>query len=104
MNMTKHITIITGASRGMGLAMAEQLIDAGHDLLCISRKTNPALDERAAKAGARCEQWPHDLARATPAAQKLEAWLAAQDSGEIASATLINNAGLVPHIAPLGGI
>src|SRR5439155_23114296 len=29
---------------------------------------------------------------------------AAQDSAEIAAATLINNAGLVPHIAPLGGI
>jgi benzil reductase ((S)-benzoin forming) len=102
--MPANITIITGASRGMGLAMAEQLIDAGHDLLCISRKTHPALDERAAKAGTRCEQWPHDLTRATSAAQKLEAWLGAQDSGAIASVTLINNAALVPRTAPLGAI
>jgi benzil reductase ((S)-benzoin forming) len=100
----RHITIITGASRGMGLAMAEQLLDAGHHLLCISRKTNPALDERAAKTGTRCEQWPHDLSRPAPVAQKLGAWLEDQDDGAIASIALINNAALVPHIAPLGGI
>ena len=60
--MAKHLTIITGASRGMGLAIAQQLLDEGHDLLCISRKTNDALQQHAAKAGVSCEQWPHDLA------------------------------------------
>ena len=41
--MTHPLTILTGASRGMGLAMAEQLLAAGHDLLCISRKHNDEL-------------------------------------------------------------
>ncbi|HSI54297.1 MAG TPA: short-chain dehydrogenase, partial [Ramlibacter sp.] len=50
--MTRHLTILTGASRGMGLAMAEQLLDAGHDLVCISRKRNDALDARATAGGA----------------------------------------------------
>ena len=45
--MSQHITILTGASRGMGLAMAEQLLAAGHDLLCISRKQNDALGLRS---------------------------------------------------------
>lgn len=96
-----HLTILTGASRGMGLAMARQLLDAGHDLLCISRRTSEELAQQAARAGRHCEQWPQDLARAETAAARLETWLEGKDSGRFASATLINNAGLIPRIAPL---
>jgi benzil reductase ((S)-benzoin forming) len=102
--MTKHLTVITGASRGMGLAMAEQLIDAGHALLCISRHAHEGLAARAAKAGVPCEQWSQDLGQAEAAAMRLEAWLRAQDPSGLASVTLINNAGLIPRIAPLGDI
>src|SRR5437588_2698621 len=76
--MSQHLTILTGASRGMGLAMAEQLIDGGHDLLCISRKHNDALGVRATEKGVRCEQWPQDLVRADMAAMRVEAWLTAR--------------------------
>jgi benzil reductase ((S)-benzoin forming) len=99
--MTRHLTIITGASRGMGLAMAEQLIDAGHDLLCMSRRHSDALGLRATAGGVRCEQWPQDLARADAAALRLEGWLAAQDAGAFATVTLVNNAALVTRMAPL---
>jgi benzil reductase ((S)-benzoin forming) len=99
-----HLTILTGASRGMGLALAQQLLAAGHDLLCISRKTNDALAEQAAAAGRRCEQWPQDLGRPENAAARLDTWLQAQDSKALASVTLVNNAGLIPRIAPLGDI
>jgi benzil reductase ((S)-benzoin forming) len=102
--MGNHLTIITGASRGMGLAMAQQLLDAGHDLLCLARRHNDQLGQRAARERRRCEQWPVDLAQAATVALRLEAWLAAQDPASLASATLINNAGVVPHIAPLAGI
>ncbi len=102
--MTDHLTIITGASRGMGLAMAEQLIDAGHDLLCISRKHSDSLGQRAAAKGVRCEQWPQDLARPEVAALRLEGWLAGQDAASYASVTLINNAGVLPRVAPLSEI
>jgi NAD(P)-dependent dehydrogenase (short-subunit alcohol dehydrogenase family) len=100
----KHLTILTGASRGMGLAMAEQLVDAGHVLLCISRKTSDALAARAQAAGVALEQWPQDLARAENAAARLPAWLQARLADEPASVTLINNAGILPRIAPLGDI
>ena len=99
-----HLTILTGASRGMGLAMAEQLLDAGHDLLCISRHHNDTLGVRATRDGQRCEQWARDLSHADTVAIKLEAWLAALERDEFASATLINNAGLLPQIGPLGAI
>jgi NAD(P)-dependent dehydrogenase (short-subunit alcohol dehydrogenase family) len=102
--MTKHLTILTGASRGMGLAMAEQLLDAGHDLLCISRKHNDSLGVRATANGSRCEQWPHDLSHAEPVAMRLEAWLAGRGDAGLTSITLINNAGLLPRVAPLGAI
>ena len=100
----RHLTILTGASRGMGLAMAQQLLAAGHDLLCISRKTNDVLSGLASRQGVACEQWPHDLARPESAAAKLETWLSRRDGVALESVTLINNAGLLPRIAPLGDI
>jgi len=99
-----HLTILTGASRGMGLAMAEQLLDAGHDLLCISRKTNDALVARATAKGRVLEQWPQDLARAETVAAKLETWLQARGPAGLQSVTLLNNAGVLPRIAPVGEV
>ncbi|MEO5671952.1 MAG: SDR family NAD(P)-dependent oxidoreductase, partial [Ramlibacter sp.] len=103
--MTSHLTVLTGASRGMGLAMAGQLLDAGHDLLCISRKHNDALALQATGLQRRCEQWPMDLARPDAAAARLEAWLAnLPGAATLASVTLINNAAMVPAIAPLAAL
>jgi NAD(P)-dependent dehydrogenase (short-subunit alcohol dehydrogenase family) len=99
--MSRPLTILTGASRGMGLAMAEQLVDAGHEVVCISRSTNDALAARAAQRGVPCERWPQDLAQGETAAARLEEWLAARGADAFASATLINNAGILPSIAPL---
>jgi len=99
-----HLTILTGASRGMGHAMAEQLIAAGHDLLCISRKTNDVLAGLASRRGVACEQWAHDLARPESAAAKLETWLSRRDGDALESVTLINNPGLHPPHAPPGQV
>jgi len=101
---TPHLTILTGASRGMGLAMAEQLIASGHELLCISRKTSDSLAARAVAAGVPLTQWPQDLTRGETAAAQLQTWLAARDPGAAPSVTLINNAGMLPRIAPLAEI
>ncbi|AVP57613.1 SDR family NAD(P)-dependent oxidoreductase [Pulveribacter suum] len=96
--MTLHLTILTGGSRGMGLAMARQLLAPGHTLVSIARHANPEL---AAPAGAQLEQWTLDLADGAQAAGQLQSWLSAQGAGRYASATLINNAGVIPPIAPL---
>ncbi len=96
-----HLTILTGASRGMGLALAQQLLAAGHDLLCISRHPNGELEEAARRRGRRCKQWPQDLARGESTAARLETWLQAQDATRTASVTLVNNACLIPRLAPL---
>lgn len=99
-----HLTLITGASRGMGLAMARQLLAAGHDLLCMARKVNDELAAQAQRLGRRCEQWPQDLARADAVTGRLDTWLRAQDWEALSSVTLINNAGLIPRIASLEDI
>jgi NAD(P)-dependent dehydrogenase (short-subunit alcohol dehydrogenase family) len=94
------LTILTGASRGMGLAMAQQLAQPGARLLCISRQRSPALQAQADATGAVLEQWSADLADGAPVAQQLKAWLGAFDPGTLASATLVNNAGaLSPLLA-----
>ncbi|GAA4421844.1 SDR family NAD(P)-dependent oxidoreductase [Acidovorax lacteus] len=98
---TPHLTILTGASRGMGLAMAQQLLQRGHTLVCIARSANAELAQAAQAAGATLLQWQHDLAQGEQAAQQLRSWLAAHNPQAFASATLINNAGVIPRIAPL---
>ncbi|OOG56025.1 SDR family NAD(P)-dependent oxidoreductase [Polaromonas sp. C04] len=99
--MNQHLYIITGASRGMGLAIAEQLLQPDHTLLCIARATNEALAVQARAAGATLVQWSQDLALGLEASTRLQQWLDQQDGTSFTSATLINNAGVVPRIGPL---
>lgn len=101
MDRPQHLCILTGASRGMGLAMAQQLLAPDRLLLCISRRDNAALAERARALGAGLVQWQQDLAEPTSAAARLADWLATLDPRGLASATLINNAALIPRIGPI---
>lgn len=103
--MTQHLFILTGASRGMGLAMARQLLRPVHTLLCISRSVNETLSVQAKQAGVTLLQWEQDLALGGRASARLEQWLREQagstSKNTFASATLINNAGVIPHIGAL---
>ena len=99
--MPQELTILTGASRGMGLAMAQRLLTPTALLLCISRQTNTALAEQAQHVGATLLQWPLNLAEGAVAAARLREWLAQQNPATLASATLINNAGVIPALVPL---
>jgi NAD(P)-dependent dehydrogenase (short-subunit alcohol dehydrogenase family) len=98
---TSQLTLITGASRGLGRAMAAQLLQAGHMVLGISRRQDPQLAELAAKAGAELIQWEQDLSEPVAAAARLSAWLKTLDGQRFDGVTLINNAGTVGNPAPL---
>ncbi|CAN7674160.1 MULTISPECIES: SDR family NAD(P)-dependent oxidoreductase [unclassified Variovorax] len=98
---SSQLTVITGASRGLGRAMAEQLLQPGQRLLCISRQADEQLAARAREAGAELEQWQQDLADPVAAAARLAAWLQNLDAKAFASATLINNAGTIGRPRPL---
>jgi NAD(P)-dependent dehydrogenase (short-subunit alcohol dehydrogenase family) len=92
------ITIVTGSSRGLGRAMAEQLLQPGHHVLGIARHADPALAALAERRGAGYTAWAQDLADAPAAAQRLADWLGAQAPADIA---LINNAAALSDPAPL---
>lgn len=93
--MNAPLAIITGASRGLGQALAAQLAAQGHQVLCLSRGRSDALPPSV-------EQWAVDLADPAPVAARLPAWLQARAGAE--SACLINNAGVVSQLAPLSAV
>ena len=102
--MTSHLIFLTGGSRGMGLAMAQQLLHPDHTLICLARNRSEALAQAAAAVDAPLQQWSVDLSAPADAAAQLGDWLRAQHSGQYQQVTLINNAGAMPAIAPLSSL
>lgn len=99
-NTTPHLVIVTGASRGLGLAVARLLLARpGTRVLAIARRPSEAL--AADVDASRLEQWSQDLAQPLEAAQRLEAWLGAIAPGAFARASLVNNAGVITPPGPL---
>lgn len=96
-----HLTILTGASRGLGRAMAAQLLATDRLLLTIERRPDPSLAQAARAASARLEQWALDVAHDVGVAARLEAWLRQHAATDFASATLINNAGAIGTVGPI---
>lgn len=92
-----HLSIVTGASRGLGLAITEQLLAEGHHVLALSRQP-PGGSAASAK---NLTAWSVDLADPAPVAQRLHEWLLAQAASQPLSVSLINNAGVVPAPGPL---
>ena len=98
---SRDLTILTGASRGLGRAMARQLLSPGRVLLCLSRQVDDEFAHLARLSGAHLEQWSQDLADGAEAAERLALWLHSLHAPGLASATLINNAGVMPQIGPI---
>jgi len=98
-----HLTVLTGASRGLGRAIAEQLLwqPGRQQLLCISRHSDDALAALAREAGAGLVQWTLDLVAPQQAAEQVARWLHGIDAQAVDSATLINNAGALGPLRPL---
>ncbi len=104
MTTPTSLYIVTGSSRGLGAALTAQLLQPGHVVLGMARRSNPTLDAQASSAGVPLTQWTTDLADPQPVAQRLAAWLAGFDGAAVASATLINNAGVLGLPAKLGQV
>ncbi len=95
-----HLTVLTGASRGLGRALLDLLLQRGHLVLALSRGN---IDLGGDHLG-QLFHWSVDLADAAPVAMRLTHWLAEVDTRNLASATLINNAGVVSRLAPLSDV
>ena len=65
MSLTTY-AIVTGASRGLGLALAQGLIQAGARILTLSRSHNAELESQAAQAGCSLRQIQVDLVGDNP--------------------------------------
>ncbi|MEV0697973.1 SDR family oxidoreductase [Saccharopolyspora sp. NPDC050389] len=98
--MNRPITIITGASRGIGAATASWLARAGHDLVLGYRGNDSGAEHVAAEArghGARCVLVRGDVSREADVDRLFTE--AAQQLGPVTG--LVNNAGLTAHIGDL---
>ena len=95
-----RLAIVTGASRGLGLAVAEQLLDQQYQLLALSRRPSATLDAYAAERGATVQQWSVDVSGAD-CAPRLEAWLSKRGGGAFDRAVLINNAAVLGRVGPV---
>ena len=102
MHPVAPVTILTGASRGLGLAIAKQLLDQGHRLLTLQRVPNPEL-EHSEHPNALIEQWSVDLTSPLEVARRLQDWVAALARESVSELNLINNAALLVEPGPLAG-
>ena len=85
--------LITGASRGIGAAIAAALAAAGHPILLNYRSNRQAAEEvraRIESAGGAAELVPFDVADRAAATEAVEALLA----GETPIGIVVNNAGV----------
>lgn len=72
MTETRKIALVTGASRGLGAALAEELAGRGYHVLAVARTVGALeeLDDRIRQAGGSATLAPMDVAEA-PAMQQL---------------------------------
>ncbi|MEM8616417.1 MAG: SDR family NAD(P)-dependent oxidoreductase, partial [Pseudomonadota bacterium] len=97
--MDKRITLITGASRGIGRAVAIELAGRDHHIIALarSRKALESLDDEITKAGGSVTLIPFDL-KDSEAFTKVGQALATR-FGRLDG--LIGNAGILGQIGPV---
>jgi benzil reductase ((S)-benzoin forming) len=91
--------IVTGHARGLGAALAEQLLTRDIAVLGISRSGNPGLAQRFPDT---LEQAALDLSDSTALAHWLASGIMQRFLSGCSTALLINNAGTVQPVGPAG--
>ena len=97
------VTVLTGCTKGLGLAMATQLAAQAGSLITLSRLVMPALTEAASKGQTRLTQIAVDLGDGQAleaAAQQMRQAIAQALTQKPTSVRIIHNAGLVHPVAP----
>ncbi len=94
--------ILTGASRGLGAALVQALMQPGNRLICVARGDNAELRAQAAAAGVTLDWHQVDLSDAYAAEAWMTKTLAAFPTGSaFANVTLVLNAGAVEPIGTI---
>lgn len=99
--MTNHI-IITGTSRGLGEAIALNLLQSGNHLYCISRADNPLLTQIAKDRGIPLDYFKCDLNDSESIDPLFDRIFKKIDLTQAASISLINNAGVIEPVTTAG--
>lgn len=92
-----EVFFITGASRGIGLALAKELLHENHILVCTARSKNDELAALAEEKGGHLAFIEYDLAE-TAGLESLMDNMIAHMPNYPESVTLINNAGVIDPI------
>lgn len=93
--------MITGASRGLGEALARQLLEPHHHLICLSRGRNEALTTEAIEKQAKLDWVEIDLNEVDRLEERLETLFKSIDLSKMDSLYLINNAGVLQPVGPV---
>ncbi len=94
-----QFVILTGASKGLGAAMAERLLSPARVLVCVARSPNEALAAKARASGARLDYRLCDLSDAEAAAQLAGSLgQALRSASGVSRFVLVNNAGTIEPI------
>jgi len=92
------VAVVTGASRGLGLALASQLLASGATVITLARSSSPELDGIARKHGARLQPLQADLSQ--PSSIETAAGLmSAALPSDASHYLLVNNAGMVDPVS-----
>ncbi|MEG4857915.1 SDR family NAD(P)-dependent oxidoreductase [Microcoleus sp. K1-B6] len=96
--MTKLI-VITGVSRGLGLAMTEKFIELGHTVLGCARSS-----EAVKKLNQKYSTPHHFTCLDVTNDERVKAWATKSFAKNEPPDLLINNAGIANHLAPLWNV
>lgn len=96
----KKYFIITGASRGLGLAFTENLLQDGHVLFLISRSDVPGISQKAMLANCRVNSISYDLSL-TEKIPDLMSNIFDHINDDCEALYLINNAGITGPVMPI---
>ncbi len=97
----KHY-IITGTSRGIGEAIARNVLSRGDMVFCISRNQNPRLSVEAHVKGWHLVDIALDLNETGKINEMMRDIFRAIEPDEVSEITLINNAGIIHPIRQVG--
>ncbi len=98
-----EVFIVTGASKGLGAALVEQLLHPDRHVVGIARSGNDALAAAAREKGAVLEWHRQDLSDVV-ATDALAASICAAMPRDARRYVLVNNAGLAEPIGPLASL
>ncbi len=93
--------ILTGHSRGLGAAVAEQLLQSGHAVMGLSRKAHPTLKQRYPE---QLIEYSLDLSQRDAVLRLLESQSLTNYLSNASAAVLINNAGILSPIGMNGSL